>query len=109
MNADEKIKELNLELPPAPKPVAVYKPVVVVERMAYVSGHGPLKAYPNGYCRSKIVTPANVHLSSATSPSPYVHPLEVVIFETPTAPTMMPTTASRATCRSPRRVASSTR
>ena len=44
MNAEEKIKELNLELPPAPKPVAVYKPVVVVERMAYVSGHGPLKA-----------------------------------------------------------------
>ena len=43
MNAEEKIKELNLELPPAPKPVAVYKPVVVVERMAYVSGHGPLK------------------------------------------------------------------
>jgi enamine deaminase RidA (YjgF/YER057c/UK114 family) len=44
MNAEEKIKELNLELPPASKPVAVYKPVVVVERMAYVSGHGPLKA-----------------------------------------------------------------
>jgi enamine deaminase RidA (YjgF/YER057c/UK114 family) len=44
MNALERIKELNLELPPAPKPVAVYKPVVVVDRMAYVSGHGPLKA-----------------------------------------------------------------
>ena len=43
MNADDKIRELKLELPPAPKPVAVYKPVVVVERMAYVSGHGPLK------------------------------------------------------------------
>lgn len=43
MNADQKIKELNLELPPAPKPVAVYKPVVVVDRMAYVSGHGPLR------------------------------------------------------------------
>jgi enamine deaminase RidA (YjgF/YER057c/UK114 family) len=43
MNPQERIKELNLELPPAPKPVAVYKPVVVVDRMAYVSGHGPLK------------------------------------------------------------------
>ena len=44
MSADEKIRELKLNLPPAPKPVAVYKPVVVVDRMAYVSGHGPLKA-----------------------------------------------------------------
>jgi enamine deaminase RidA (YjgF/YER057c/UK114 family) len=42
MSADQKIRELNLELPPAPKPLAVYKPVVVVDRMAYVSGHGPL-------------------------------------------------------------------
>jgi enamine deaminase RidA (YjgF/YER057c/UK114 family) len=43
VNAEQRIQELNLELPPAPKPVAVYKPVVVVDRMAYVSGHGPLK------------------------------------------------------------------
>jgi enamine deaminase RidA (YjgF/YER057c/UK114 family) len=43
MNAEQRIRELQLELPPAPKPVAVYKPVVVVDRMAYVSGHGPLK------------------------------------------------------------------
>ena len=43
MNAEQKIKDLNLELPPAPKPVAVYKPLVVVDRMAYVSGHGPLR------------------------------------------------------------------
>jgi len=43
MDADKRIKELHLELPPAPKPVAVYKPVVVVDRMAYVSGHGPLR------------------------------------------------------------------
>jgi enamine deaminase RidA (YjgF/YER057c/UK114 family) len=43
MNAEQRIRELKLELPSAPKPVAVYKPVVVVDRMAYVSGHGPLK------------------------------------------------------------------
>src|SRR5687768_16715091 len=43
MNAEQKIKDLKLELPPAPKPVAVYKPLVVVDRMAYVSGHGPLR------------------------------------------------------------------
>src|SRR4030095_3852840 len=34
---------LNVTLPPAPKPVAVYKPVVVVGSLAYVSGHGPLR------------------------------------------------------------------
>ena len=43
MSADARIRELKLELPPAPKPVAVYKPVVVVGNLAYVSGHGPVK------------------------------------------------------------------
>lgn len=42
MSADARIEELNLELPPAPKPAGVYKPVVVSGNMAYVSGHGPL-------------------------------------------------------------------
>ena len=44
MNAEARVAELKLELPPAPKPVAVYRPVVVAGNMAYVSGHGPLKA-----------------------------------------------------------------
>ena len=44
MSAETKIKELKLELPPAPKPMGVYKPVVVSHGMAYVSGHGPLRA-----------------------------------------------------------------
>src|ERR687892_651694 len=44
MNPEDRLRELQLELPPAPKPVAVYRPVVVVEKLAYVSGHGPLRA-----------------------------------------------------------------
>src|SRR5438094_9430797 len=44
MGFDSRIAELKLELPPAPKPMGVYKPVVVCGNMAYVSGHGPLKA-----------------------------------------------------------------
>jgi enamine deaminase RidA (YjgF/YER057c/UK114 family) len=44
MNPLDRIRELGLELPAAPKPVAVYKPVAVVDRIAYVSGHGPLRA-----------------------------------------------------------------
>ena len=44
MSADTRIKELQLELPPAPKPAGVYQPVVIAGNLAYVSGHGPLKA-----------------------------------------------------------------
>ena len=43
MNADDKVRELNLELPPAPEPAGVYKPVVITGNMCYVSGHGPVK------------------------------------------------------------------
>ena len=46
MSAEDRIVELKLELPPAPKPAGVYKPVVIVGNLAYVSGHGPLK--PDG-------------------------------------------------------------
>jgi enamine deaminase RidA (YjgF/YER057c/UK114 family) len=46
MSVEARIEELKIELPPAPKPVGVYKPVVIVGNMAYVSGHGPLK--PDG-------------------------------------------------------------
>jgi enamine deaminase RidA (YjgF/YER057c/UK114 family) len=43
MSAEKRIRELGLELPPPPKPVGVYQPLVTVGNMAYVSGHGPLK------------------------------------------------------------------
>ena len=42
MTHEERFAALQLELPPAPKPVAVYRPVVVVQGVAYVSGHGPV-------------------------------------------------------------------
>jgi len=41
---DKRIQELHLTLPPAPKPVAVYKPAVKLGNLLFVSGHGPLKA-----------------------------------------------------------------
>ena len=43
MTPEMRLAELKLELPPAPKPVAVYQPLVLVGNIAYVSGHGPLK------------------------------------------------------------------
>jgi enamine deaminase RidA (YjgF/YER057c/UK114 family) len=44
MDADARFAELNLELPPAPKPIGVYKPLVIVGNLAYLSGHGPLRS-----------------------------------------------------------------
>jgi enamine deaminase RidA (YjgF/YER057c/UK114 family) len=44
MSAEARLKELKLELPPAPKAMGVYRPLVVVGSLAYLSGHGPLQA-----------------------------------------------------------------
>jgi enamine deaminase RidA (YjgF/YER057c/UK114 family) len=41
---EKRVAELKLELPPAPKALGVYKPVVVAGNMVYVSGHGPLRS-----------------------------------------------------------------
>lgn len=44
MSLDDKLKELGLTLPPAPKPIGLYKPMLLVGNLAYLSGHGPLNA-----------------------------------------------------------------
>jgi enamine deaminase RidA (YjgF/YER057c/UK114 family) len=44
MTPEENFKKLNLELPPAPKPVGVYKPCLIVDKFVYVSGHGTVKS-----------------------------------------------------------------
>jgi enamine deaminase RidA (YjgF/YER057c/UK114 family) len=41
MSAEAKLRALGLELPAAPPKGGVYKPVVIVGNLAYVSGHGP--------------------------------------------------------------------
>src|SRR5688572_33066840 len=46
MSAEARLAELKLPLPPSPKPGGVYKPVVIVGNLAYVSGHVSLK--PDG-------------------------------------------------------------
>jgi enamine deaminase RidA (YjgF/YER057c/UK114 family) len=40
---ESRLAELKLELPPAPRPIAVYKPLIITGNLAYVSGHGPLR------------------------------------------------------------------
>ena len=42
--AEQRVAELNLALPTPRGPGGVYQPVVVSGRMAYVSGHGPLRS-----------------------------------------------------------------
>ena len=44
MSAEKRLIELGLELPPVPEPVGIYKSMMLVDRMAYVSGHGPVKS-----------------------------------------------------------------
>ena len=46
MTAEARLTELKIELPPPPKPVGVYKPIVIVGNLVFASGHGPLR--PDG-------------------------------------------------------------
>lgn len=39
----EKFESLGLSLPPAPKPLGIYKPYLVDGNYLYISGHGPVR------------------------------------------------------------------
>ncbi len=41
--ADERLAQSGYVLPPAPKPVGVYKPALIDGKYLYVSGHGPFR------------------------------------------------------------------
>ncbi|HUM66040.1 MAG TPA: RidA family protein, partial [Chitinophagaceae bacterium] len=41
--AEQRFSQLGLNLPPAPTPLGVYKPCLVVGNFLYVSGHGTVK------------------------------------------------------------------
>jgi enamine deaminase RidA (YjgF/YER057c/UK114 family) len=43
MTPDHNFAQLGLNLPPAPKPLGVYKPFLIVGNFVYVSGHGTVK------------------------------------------------------------------
>ena len=45
-DADQRLAEIESELPAPPKPIGVYRPFLKVGLQAYVSGHGTLK--PDG-------------------------------------------------------------
>jgi len=41
---EEKIKAMGLELPPTPSALGIYYPVVITDRILYVSGQGPVQS-----------------------------------------------------------------
>jgi enamine deaminase RidA (YjgF/YER057c/UK114 family) len=43
MTPDQRLVELGLKLPPVRKPGGIYQPVVTLNGVAYVSGHGPIR------------------------------------------------------------------
>lgn len=42
-NPESRLAELKLILPPSPKPLGVYKPVLIIGKFLYVSGQGPMR------------------------------------------------------------------
>lgn len=53
MTASAQIQALGLTLPPPPPKGGIYKPVVVVGNIAYISGHGPYLA-DGGMIRGRV-------------------------------------------------------
>jgi enamine deaminase RidA (YjgF/YER057c/UK114 family) len=43
-NPESRLTELKLILPPSPKPLGVYKPVLIIGKFLYVSGQGPMRS-----------------------------------------------------------------
>jgi enamine deaminase RidA (YjgF/YER057c/UK114 family) len=43
MSFQSQFESLKLELPPAPKAIGLYRPLIVVGNLAFTSGHGPLR------------------------------------------------------------------
>ncbi len=43
LTPEQRFEKLNLVLPPPPTPLGVYKPFLIVDKFAYVSGHGTVK------------------------------------------------------------------
>ena len=43
LTADQRFEQLGFTLPPAPKPLGVYKPYLIDGKYLYISGHGPVQ------------------------------------------------------------------
>src|SRR5687768_17283925 len=50
MSHEARLKELNLELPPAAKSLGLYRTILVSGGIAHLSGHGPVGADGTAVC-----------------------------------------------------------
>ena len=50
MNHEARFAELSFELPPAPQALGLYRPVMVVGNLVYLSGHGPICSDGSALC-----------------------------------------------------------
>lgn len=50
MSHESRLNELRIDLPPGPRSIGVYRPVIEVGGMAYLSGHGPVGADGTATC-----------------------------------------------------------
>lgn len=44
MSHEDRVASLNLDIPAPPKVMGLYRPIVVVDGLAFLSGHGPLQS-----------------------------------------------------------------
>lgn len=65
MSAEARLKELGIELPPAPAPAGLYSPCVRSGSALYVSGQLPTKDgwFPTGHVGRDITTDQAAHLA----------------------------------------------
>ena len=66
MDIYQKLKELNIDLPQAPKAMGLYVPVKIAGNMAYVSGQGPL-VDGNLACTGKVGRDVTVEQAQAAA------------------------------------------
>ena len=52
--AESRLNDMNVALPPAPRPAGVYRPLRRQGNLLYVSGHGPLHMDGVGYDVGKL-------------------------------------------------------
>jgi enamine deaminase RidA (YjgF/YER057c/UK114 family) len=66
MSLEARLHELGLKLPPFPKPQGVYRPLVQVGNLAYLSGHGPLRP-EGGFVTGRLGADLDVEAGKAAA------------------------------------------
>ena len=67
MKIEQKLKDLGLELPEIPKPVANYVPAVRTGNLLFLSGHGPQKNIPTGKVGSDLTLEQGYEAAKSTA------------------------------------------